>query len=107
MGRCLIPVGLHVLLCVSCSCAVFTHDLSFERIEDLSAPELKKLQRKERKAQHKAAQAKALEEKKGECDRAVCWQVSCTLREKSWSLECAANDWCFKNTCSHKKLQTI
>ena len=35
-------------------------------LEELSAPELKKLQRKERKAQHKAAQAKAQEEKKGE-----------------------------------------
>jgi len=35
-------------------------------LEELSAPELKKLQRKERKAQHKAAQAKAMEEKKGE-----------------------------------------
>ncbi len=40
--------------------------LHYIRSEELSAPELKKLQRKERKAKHKAAQAKAHEEKKGE-----------------------------------------
>lgn len=40
--------------------------LYFHLLEELSAPELKKLQRKERKAQHKAAQAKAQEDKKGE-----------------------------------------